>query len=128
MLSVLPIQSKSEQEAVCRLCGIEYDIELLAYKLSDDESIVGICQFKMAPEGGVIKNLVCRPGNEHFEYLLMLGRGTLNFCDNCGARYAYLDDGSIDALTAKAIGFSPNSEGRQTVDLLHFFEEPCKKH
>ena len=38
MLEVKPIQSKAEQEDICIRCGVEYDVDLLAYAaVVDDE-------------------------------------------------------------------------------------------
>ena len=122
ILSVLPIQTKEEQAAACALCGCEYDIDLLAYKLMDGEETVGVCQFKMTPEGGSVKNLKCT--GDVFEHLFMLGRGTLNFMDLCGARYAFLDDPTVDSVIAKAIGFEM-ADGRYVMDLKDFFISPC---
>ena len=54
MLEVLPIQDKSEQEAIANLCGVPFRTELLAYKALVDGELRGICQFKMNAEGGSI--------------------------------------------------------------------------
>jgi hypothetical protein len=126
LLSVLPIQSKDEQAAACAVCGVEFDTDLLAYKITDGDKLVGVSQFKMTPEGGKIVNISCVKGTDCFEYMLMLGRGTLNFIDICGARYAFLDDPTVDDVMSKAIGFAKDENGRYKVDLLHFFDEPCK--
>ena len=125
MLSVLPIQSKDEQREIAELCGAEYDVNLLAYKILDGGRVVGMSQFKMSPEGGKIITLGGLKGEEKFEYLFMLGRGTLSFIEICGAKYAYLEDKNLDPVIAKAIGFS-DFEGRMRVDLEGFFNEPCK--
>ncbi len=128
MLSVLPIQDKNEQSQACLLCAAEYHPELLAYKLLDGDETVGICQFKLAPEGGVIVTLNGRPHEDKFEYMLMLCRGTLNFIDLLGVKTAYLDDRSLDPIMVKAIGFTPDESGRPAVDLKHFFESNCGCH
>ena len=124
MLSVLPIQTKDEQQKICELCGVEYRPTLLAYKLTDEGKTVGVCQFRLTPEGGVISTLWAQ---NKFEYLFLLGRGTLNFIDTCGAKYAYLDVEGFDDVTARAIGFS-KTDGRYRIDLEGFFTEPCKHH
>ena len=125
MLSVLPIQSKDEQKELCELCGARYDVTLLAYKILDGGRFVGISQFKMSPEGGKIITLRGLKDEDKFEYLFMLGRGTLSFIEICGAKYAYLEDSEVDPIIAKAIGFS-EFEGLMRVDLEGFFNEPCK--
>jgi len=125
MLSVLPIQEKDEQKALAELCGAEYNVSLLAYKIIDGEKPVGFCQFKMSPEGGNIVTLNGLPGEDRFEYMFMLGRGTLSFMEICGAKYAYLDDTSVDPVIAKAIGFSEVG-GRMRMEIEGFFNEPCK--
>ena len=87
MLKVLPIQSKTEQEAICLHCGVKYDADLLAYSATIDDRLVGVCQFKVTDRGGIIKDIasVLEGENEtdEKEALFVLGRATLNtgyFC------------------------------------------------
>ena len=126
LLSVLPIQDKEEQRTLCEKCGVEYDADLLAYKLIEGETAVGLCQFKMTREGGSIVTLNCFGGEEFFRYIHMLGRGALNFMDLIGARYGYLDDPTVDDVIAKAIGFEKDENGRYKIDLKALFTSPCQ--
>ena len=85
MLKVLPIQSKDLQEEICTRCGVSYNADLLAYAAYDDDTLLGVCQFRLCAEGGMIYDLSPVEGTEHFEGLFIMGRGTLNFMDLCGA-------------------------------------------
>ena len=126
LLSVLPIQDKEEQRTLCELCHVEYGADLLAYKLIEGETAVGLCQFKMTRDGGSIVSLNCFGGEEFFRYIHMLGRGALNFMDLIGARYGYLDDPTVDDVIAKAIGFEKDENGRYKIDLKALFTSPCQ--
>ena len=125
MLEVKPIQSKEDQKALCELCGATYDADLLAYSLFEGERILGVCQFKMTPDGGSIRSLDLI--EDTFDFIYMLCAGTLNFIELCGALYAYLDF-EISPTRAKLLGFEPDENGRYRIDLKKFFSSPCKCH
>ena len=125
MLTVKPIQSKDDQRKFCELCGAKYDADLLAYSLFDGDRLVGVCQFKMTPDGGSIRSLDLT--DEKFDLLYMLCAGTLNFMELIGALFAYLDL-EISPTKAKLLGFEPDENGRLRIDLKKFFSNPCKCH
>ena len=125
MLEVKPIQSKDDQRDFCERVGARYDADLLAYSLFDCDRLVGVCQFKLTPEGGSIKSLDLT--DEKFDLIYMLCAGTLNFIELCGALYAFLDF-DISPTKAKLLGFDPDEHGRYRIDLKKFFSNPCKCH
>lgn len=131
MLKVFPIQDKNEQAALCERCGVTYNAELLAYQATVDDAFVGICQFKLQPEGGILYDLAPLKGdNQDFEAIFVLGRAALNFIDLCGVHQAYFDgDVSVPGeVLLRAIGFRPDErqKGRLGMDLTDFFTSPCK--
>ena len=130
LIKVLPIQSKTEQELACARCGIPFEAELLAYQATVDEVFVGVCQFKLSAEGGIICDFASAKDYEGdlFEPLFVMGRGTLNFIDLCGVHNAFFDADFSDEGMIRAIGFTKNDNGRYEVNLVGFFDEPCKKN
>ena len=130
MLKVLPIQLKSEQEDICRKCGVEFKPDLLAYSAEMDGVLAGVCQFKLSAEGGIICDFASAKDYEGdlFEPLFVMGRGTLNFIDLCGVHNAFFDADFSDEGMIRAIGFTKNDNGRYEVNLVGFFDEPCKKN
>lgn len=127
MLKALPIQSKDEQEKVCALCGAEYDADLMAYEITVDEKLIGVCQFTIDARGGSLRCLKSVPGVDDFQAMFVLGRATLNFIDLCGIKYAYYDGKEAEKIDAllKAIGFK-KIESEYRVDLENFFIHPCQ--
>lgn len=131
MLKVFPIQDKTEQKVLCERCGVTYNADLLAYQATVKDEFVGICQFKLQPEGGILYDLAPLCGKApDLEAIFVLGRAALNFIDLCGVHQAYFDgDTSVpgDALL-RAIGFRPDDaqNGRLGMDLTDFFTSPCK--
>ena len=125
MLEVKPIQSKDDQKTYCEAVGGVYNADLLAYSLFDGDRLIGVCQFKMTPDGGSIRSLDLT--DEKFDLIYMLCAGTLNFIELCGALYAYLDF-EISPTKAKLLGFEPDQNGRYRIDLKKFFSSPCKCH
>ena len=133
MLKVLPVQSKSEQEALCQKCNVTFKPELLAYAATVDDDLVGICQFKLTAEGGVLYDLAKvtdhvepAPGSD-FEAMFVMGRGTLNFIDLCGVHFATFV-GDADEALLRAIGFEKNQEGVWAINLEGFFTDHCGNH
>ena len=125
MLEVKPIQLKEDQKRFCEAVGATYNADLLAYSLFDGDRLLGVCQFKMTPDGGSILSLDLT--DEKFDLIYMLCAGTLNFIELCGALYAYLDF-EISPTKAKLLGFEPDQNGRYRIDLKKFFSSPCKCH
>ena len=123
MLKVLPIQSKVQQEELCIRCGVSYNADLLAYAAYDDDTLLGVCQFRLTAEGGIIYDLSPAEGTDHFEGLFIMGRGTLNFMDLCGIRRAYFRGEVKNERLLLAIGFAKDENGAYTVNLEGFFTD-----
>ncbi len=128
MLKVLPIQTKSEQEAICSKCNVKFETDLLAYSATLDDRLAGICQFTMNENGGSIRYLALAEGCENEEVLFVLGRATLNFIDLTGVHKAYFDGEVNEAneMLIRRIGFCRREDGRFFVDLTNFFVSPCQ--
>ena len=131
MLKVFPIQDKAEQAALCERCGVKFDADLLAYQATVDGRFVGVCQFKLHPDGGILYDLAPLKGEDpNQEAIFVMGRAALNFIDLCGTHQAYFDgDVTIPGQTMlRAIGFRPDESqnGRLGMDLTDFFTSPCK--
>ena len=126
MLEVLPIQTKSEQEEIARLCNIPFDADLMAYKALVDGTLKGMCQFTMDASGGRITHFAHLPDAYEFEPMFVMGRAALNFIDLCGVHHAFFDADYENETLIKAIGFSKNTDGRYEMDLTDFFKEPCQ--
>ena len=128
MLKVLPIQSKSEQEEICKKCGVEYTPDLLASSATVDDELRGVSQFKLTAEGGLVYDIAPAIDTFDFEALFVLGRGTLNFIDLCGVHYA-IYKGSVETeekeRLLRAIGFKKLENGSLEVDLNGFFTDHC---
>ena len=128
MLKVLPVQSKTTQEEICRKCGVEYNPDALAYSVTVDDRLAGISQFKVTAEGGLIYDLAPALDFDNFEAMFVMGRGTLNFIDLCGVHRAYFVGEVKDELLLKAVGFKKNDEGKFEINLEGFFTDHCHNH
>ena len=128
MLKVLPIQTKAEQESICKQCNVEFRPDLLAYSATVDSELRGVSQFKLTAEGGLVFDIAQIPDIYDFEAMFVLGRATLNFIDLCGVHFA-IYKGSIEdeekELLIKAIGFKKDADGIFSIDLNGFFTDHC---
>jgi hypothetical protein len=129
MLKVLPIPTKQQQEELCARCAIPFEADLLAYQATVNDVFVGMCQFKLSPEGGILYHLAPLANTPvDNEALFVMGRAALNFIDLCGIHTAFYDgDESLPgAQLLHAVGFRKNEQGRLEMDLTGFFTTPCK--
>ena len=134
MLKVLPIQSKAEQEELCKKCNIVFRPELLMYAASYEGELVGVCQFILNDKGGMIYDIakiadrVTEDGKHSasdFEALFVMGRGALNFIDLCGVHKAFYVGETVDDPLLRAIGFKPDGNGSYSINLEGFFTDHC---
>ena len=130
MLIIKPIQDKNEQEQLCLSCGVEYDIEALAYGAwiaespdAPEREFIAICQFKLGASAR-ITDLACAAGKNDLEALFIMGRQTMNFIDLHGIHHAYFE-GANDEKFIKWLGFTKDENGKWAADLEAFFKHPC---
>ncbi len=125
MISVKPIGSKEEQEKLCLLCSLAYDVEAMAYGAYDEDKFIGITQFKIKGDSGYITGDSFLDGLYNFEARFIMGRAVMNFIDICGLTNMYYDIN--DEKFARTLGFKPDKNNRMYVNLKGFFEHPCLK-
>ena len=130
MLKVLPIQTKAEQEKICKKCNVEFKPDLLAYAATVDGELRGVSQFKLTAEGGLVYDIAPAVDTFDFEALFVLGRGTLNLIDLCGVHYA-IYKGTTEPeekeRLIRAVGFKKLDNGSFEVNLNGFFTDHCHK-
>ena len=124
MLTVLPIQSKKEQEELCIICGVDFLENAFAYR-ADDGDFIGICQFVFENNDGHIKNLTYAPGVEDNEAMIIMLRATMSFMHRCGIIDSYIDEGATTPSLLKISGYRINDEGKYYLDLDKFYNTPC---
>lgn len=126
MLEIKPIEDKSEQEKLCRLCGEEYREELFAYKAHENGELFAVAQFDICGESAVVFGMhQVIDSTDDYEGMFILGRAVLNFLDLCGVKeaiYKVTDDRS--ERLAKLIGFR-NTDGEYRISLVGLFTSPC---
>ena len=128
MLKVLPVQTKLEQEEICKSCNVKFNPDLMAYAATVDDKLAGVCQFKLTEKGGMIYDLAPVANTKDFEALFVMGRGTLNFIDLCGVHVAFFVGNTPDDSLLRAVGFKKNGEGVYEINLEGFFTDHCHEH
>ena len=124
MLSITPIQTKSEQAEACSLCGIEYLPDALAYKAEEGGRPLGVCQFRVRGGSVEVYHIREAEGTDDLEALLLLGRAALSFAEACGAHEAllYEERRGLPAL----LGAARAEGGAYRIDLRGYFEHKCR--
>lgn len=127
MLEIKPIEDKTEQEKLCRLCGEEYREELFAYKAYDNGSLFAVAQFDICGDSAIVFGMHQTIGStDDFEGMFILGRAVLNFLDLCGVKEAVfrITDSHSEKL-AKLVGFRKGDNGEYRISLAGLFTSPC---
>ena len=129
MLIVRPIQTKAEQAEACLACHVEYKANCLAYGAYVDDVFVGISQFSLNDERGLIEDLAPAFGVDDFESLFIMGRQTMNFIDLCGVHIAEMLPTAATERMIIALGIKRTEEGGYRLDMTGFFEGgACSGH
>ena len=131
MLTVLPIQSKADQESVCLRCQVPYRSDCMAYEARVNDTLVGVCQFHMHDGIGHITDFaeyLPEGATSDTEALFIMARGCLNFIDLCGVHRAFFEADYANQDLIHAIGFRKNSRDQWEIDLTDFFIHPCQNH
>ena len=126
MLTVLPIQSKEEQEKLCKLCGVSYDIDSFCYR-ADDGDFIGICQFKFEGNVGYIQNLTYAKGIDDTEAMIIMLRATMSFMHRCGLSRSIMKPNATTDKLLNMSGYLKNENGEYAVDLKKFYGG-CDNH
>ncbi|NLB16140.1 MAG: hypothetical protein GX827_04945 [Clostridiales bacterium] len=139
MIEAKTIQDKDYQAEACRLCGIEFDPDALAYAAVDSDTggLLAVSQFKFGSDGfGELTDVAAvtglgektDTGYSRRDILFLAGRAAMNFLDICGFHKARAA-GSLarDESLAKLLGFNPDSNGVWSCDLAYLFTgEHCQ--
>ena len=124
MLTVLPIQSKKEQEELCSICGIDFIEKAFAYR-ADDNGFIGLCQFTFENDTGYIKHLSYAPGVVDDEAMIIMLRATMSFMHRCGLEISILGNGCMPENLRNLSGYIKNEDGIYSVNLQKFYGGHC---
>ena len=132
MLYITPIQDKAYHFALAGKCGFAGNEDALAFLAADaDEatgeirSEIGICEFTIHNDEGVITALRSVPGVSDDEALTIMARAVMSFIHRTTIRDLYFADCTADGRFISSLGFRQNESGRMHIDLAVFFESPC---
>ena len=124
MLTVLPIQTKKEQEELCSLCKIEFIENAFAYR-ADDGNFIGICQFNFENDCGYIKNLSYAENADDTEAMIIMLRAAMSFMHRCGIVDSYFEAGATTPQLLKISGYKETEDGKYYLNLDKFYNTPC---
>jgi len=131
MFVIRPVNDKGIQEELCGVCGCSYLAEDFAYfaaDLSEDGTkllgILGICQFALKNDQGVVHNLQPMPGTFDEEVMIIMIRTAMEFVHRCGCETMVLAKGACDTAFGEKIGFRL-TDGEYRINLVEFYKSPC---
>lgn len=126
MFKIQPIQSKSEQQDICKLCGAEYRDGYFAYAMKDSKTgnLMGFSQFEINGSEGYISDIRAVSLTDDFEAMFILGRATMNFIDLCGAHTAKAPMTAASVTLMLSLGFK-ESDGIYVADMTNMFNGKC---
>jgi len=124
MLEVKPIQTKEEQQEICKLCGVEFDPDCFAYKTTENGKLLGMSQFRILGEYAVIYDLKSVDGTDDLGVFIITGKAALNFIDSCGVKSVILKKES--GYLPRILGFTPDNNGVYKLNLEGYFKSKHK--
>ncbi len=125
MLRIIPIQDKSQQADLCALCGVTFRPESFAYAAYVSGKFVGISQFGVCDEYGILYDLAPAPQTDDIEALFIMGRQTMNWIDLLGVHTCRCRDGAAEEKLIRILGFRRDENGIYTADTTHMFDGHC---
>jgi len=125
MLEIKPIQTKEEQKEICGLCGVDFDVNCLAYAARENDKLIGISQFRILGEYAVIYSLANAAGAADLDALIIMGKATLNFIDLCEVKDVIIKAQNQDL--PNLLGFKQDNHGVWRVNLEGYFDMQCCK-
>lgn len=126
MLTVFPIQSKLEQEELCKKCNVKYNINSFAYR-ADDGDFIGICQFRFEKGVGYIENLCYAPNIDDSEAMIIMLRATMSFMHRCGIGESIIEKDATNDELLKLSGYRKNENNQYFIDLNKFYGSSCSE-
>jgi len=130
MFKISPITDPKIHMEYTRALSIPYRDGYFAYAMNDVETgeLMGLSQFEIEGEGGLISDIAEPDGHDDFEAMFILGRQTMNFMDKCGAtRLRALKTEKNERLLL-AIGFRPDGNGNLVCKTDGMFDGHCDGH
>ena len=129
MFKISPIQDIEIAKKYAMETDSEYIDGAFTYAMNDLESgdLMGISQFEITAEFGLIYSLKPKIGYQDFEAMFILGRQTMNFIDKCGVHFCKASLNSGDESLIKAIGFKHNDEYYEC-NMTGMFDGNCCNH
>ncbi len=118
MIRVSPEMDCEKARRVCEASGAKYEENSLCMFAYEDNTLVGICLFKLIKDGVRVITLRNTRGNDNLDALIISGRACLEFAERTSGVHAYLEEEN-EAL-AKALCFT-RKDGRQYLDMTGYF-------
>lgn len=126
MLTIQPIQSKDEQEDICRRCGALYLPASFAYSATVDGILTGVCQFSLRSGDAVLTTLQCAPNLADDEALLIMAHAAISFAERCGAQVVVCDAAVVSPSLLTRLGLKPQESGIYAASMTELFA--CRRH
>jgi hypothetical protein len=121
MLEIKAIQDKHLQEQICIELGEVFDADTLAYSIYDSDILIGIVQFAIKGNCGIIYTI---SKSDDMEALITAIRAVFNFIEICGIKDVYFKDDRHDDEMIKKLFFN-KKDGTWHINLEGFFDTPC---
>ncbi len=133
MLLVKPLPDASAAKELCELCGAPYSEDCYTYFAADVNEdatalnhIIGVCSCRIRGNSNMLTQLLSAPGVDDEEALMIMARTVLNFMYRCDVAKVTADEAYVAPTLAEKLGFSRDSDGALSLDLVEFYKSPCK--
>lgn len=115
MIEIFPVKSKPEQERICLRCDIEYETKSAVYVASENDSILGLCKFRINDNSASITAISSEVKPIRNDIAILLCGSVINFLISC----------KVEKILFEADGFKDSfihSLGFKKTDDMWLFE------
>ena len=115
MIEIFPVKSKPEQETICLCCDIEYETKSAVYVASENDSILGLCKFRINDNSASITAISSEVKPIRNDIAILLCSSVINFLISC----------KVEKILFEADGFKDSfihSLGFKKTDDMWLFE------
>lgn len=131
MFKISPVNDKELQKKYALECGSQYIPDAFGYAMinQDNGELMGMAQFDILKDYGLIYSLKTKIGYSDFEAMFILGRATMNFIDMCDVHICKANTDSAEEILLKSIGFKLSEEQNCYIaDMNGMFDGHCDGH
>ena len=110
LIEIFPVKSKPEQERMCLRCDIEYENKSSVYIASENDSILGLCKFKINDNTASITAISSEIKPIRNDIAILLCSSVINFLISCKVEKILFEAEGFKDTFIHSLGFKKTDD------------------